>query len=133
MTKGGYNVSEDFITFSIETQAEDGEVPFSALLCLADYPRHGIELAVGTSFLFRDRHEYGWDDKGTHANAYFDFHVEDIELSFEIVEKNSDVLTVRLWALTEEYGYDNSGENPQPIVGTFKIGPKPKSELWIPS
>lgn len=133
MTKGGYNISGDVISFSIETYAEDGEVPYAALLSLVNYPRRGVDLVAGASFSYCDSHSSGWDDKSTHANAYFDFHVENIELSFEILEVDLDVLTVRISALTDEYGYDNSGHNPQAIVGTFRVGPKPKSELWIPS
>lgn len=133
MTKGGYSVSDDFITFSVETRAEDGQSPYAALLSLVNFPRRGLDLVPGAVFSYCDSHSSGWDDESTHANAYFDFHVENIELCFEIVDVDVDVLTVRVSALTDEYGYDDSGHNPQAITGTFRMGPKSKSKLWIPS
>src|SRR5689334_4192079 len=74
MTKGGYSVSDDFITFSVETRAEDGQSPYAALLSLVNFPRRGLDLVPGAVLSYCDSHSSGWDDESTHANAYFDFH-----------------------------------------------------------
>src|SRR5712672_55631 len=85
LTKGGYEFDGKRISISIETWAEDQESPYAANFSLVNYPVSDDTLTPGSQFTLSDEHASGWDDQNTHANAYFDFHAESVQLSFKIV------------------------------------------------
>ena len=109
LTKGSYDFDGKRISISIETWAEDQESPCAANFSLVNYPVSDATLTPGAQLTFRDEHPSGWDDQNTHANAYFDFHAESVQLSFKVFAVNPCTLTVELSALTEDYGYDDDG------------------------
>jgi hypothetical protein len=135
LVKGGYDFDGKRISISIETWAEDNESPYSALFSLVNFPIPEASLKPGAQFRFSDSHQAGWDDENTHANAYFDFHAERVELTFTVVTADSEALTLKLSATTGDYGYDedDADKKPNPMVGFFRLGKKPRSELWIPT
>ena len=133
LSKGAYDFDGNRISISIETWAEDQESPYAANFSLVNHPAGDDTLTPGAQFAFRDEHAHGWDDQNTHANAYFDFHAESVQLSFKILAVDSSTLTVELSALTEDYGYADDGRGPTPMVGTFQLLKKSKNELWIPT
>jgi hypothetical protein len=133
LTEGGYHFDGKRISISIRAWAEDEESPYAANFSLVNYPVVDGYIATGVQFQLKDDHSKGWDGGNIHANAYFDFHVKKLELRFKIQVVSGSELTVELWALTEEYGYADDETPPDPIVGRFRLAPKPKQELWIPT
>ena len=133
LVKGGYDFDRDRISISIETWAIDEQSPYAANFSLVNYAVPNGSLTAGMQFSFSDNHADGWDDQNTHANAYFDFHAESVQLTLKILTVDSAALTVQLSALTGDYGYDDDGRKPNPMTGTFHLLRTPKNELWIPS
>jgi hypothetical protein len=133
LTKGGYDFDGQRISISIETWAEDQQSPYAANLSLSDYPLRDETLKPDMQLTFKDDHTTGWDEENTHANAYFDFHAESVELTFKVLAVDLDSITVQLSAITKDYGYEDDGRKLNPMTGTFRLSKKPKSELWIPS
>jgi hypothetical protein len=133
LTKGGYDFDGQRVSISIETWAEDEQSPYAANLSLVNYPVGDGTLKSGMEFRFKDDHISGWDEESTHANAYFDFHAESVELVFKLLAVESDSVTVKLSAITEDYGYDDDGKKLNPMMGTFRLSKKAKNELWMPS
>lgn len=132
LVKGGFAIRGGCISISIETRAEDGDAPYSALFSLVNYPIGDRELEVGRQIALKDDHANGWDDQTPHANAYFDFHAEKVRLTFKFLTVTANLLTVRLSARTNDYGFD-AKRKVKPMVGVFELPKTNRRRLWIPT
>src|SRR5437660_1616213 len=74
LQRGGFCLSEDRITISVETEPEPNvEFPECALLCLEGHPVNG-PLKVGDTFEHRGGFEHDSHDRLPRAHGYFCFH-----------------------------------------------------------
>src|SRR5947209_19564612 len=105
MTKGGYAFEDNRVSIAIETEAEHAGFPNWACFYLANYPLDRACLKDGLKLRFKDNHDDAWDEKATHANAYFEFSSEIVDLAIEIVRVEPKMMTVRLSAVTDDIDY----------------------------
>jgi hypothetical protein len=130
LEKGGYAFEDDGISIAVETEAEEAGFPNWACFYLANYPLQRACLKEGLVLRFKDNHDEGtWNEQATHANAYFEFSAEMVDLAIEILSVQSKIMTVRLSAITEDIDYYDDRARPTTSEGIFQLQEKAKSEL----
>lgn len=127
---GGYTIERDRITISVDTQAAgQKQYPSCALFCLVNCPLPSGKPAVGDVYRYEDDHAEGFSDDADeliHANAYFDFHVEHVNLSWKVLAIHGCEIVFEMSAITDDDRRAN------PITARFRLSPAPKMDLWLP-
>ena len=133
--RGGYFIRDGLLTISIQTEAiDDEQSPRCAHFCLENAPlKH--ELRVGDKFrckggMFAELEEEETD--GPKASAYFEFHAEEIDLTFTVQEIGKTTIQFALKAKHDDVDCYDDRAKPSATTGLFELRKKKRDQLWIP-
>jgi hypothetical protein len=134
LERGGYFIRDGLITISIETEAVDeDQYPRCAHFCLEGAPlKH--DLRASDKFrckggMFQELEDTG---DGPKAHAYFEFHAEEVDLTFTVKEVGKISIQFALKAIHDDVNsYDDSAK-PSATVGLFELKKKKPSDIWVP-
>lgn len=134
LKRGGYCITSDSISISVETKAIAKEqFPDCALLALEGFPLKD-SLTSGTVFEHRGGMLEDRDDSLPKAHGYFTFHAEKVAIRWTVESIETDAVVFRLEATQDDViYYEPARSKKTPTQGLFRLARKPRSRLWIPS
>lgn len=134
LQEGGYSLGDGSITISVDCRATGEGDPFPpvAMLCLENHlitspPK------VGDVYTCRGGMLVNSDDVDQRAWGYFTFHVDQISQRWSIVEIEGDALVLELEASHDDVNYHGDQARETTTLGRFRLTPRPKAAMWIPS
>ncbi|MBC8063849.1 MAG: hypothetical protein H7Y17_03400 [Chlorobia bacterium] len=134
LRNGGYSLTSDSISISIDCEAtgEDDPFPPSALICLENCkiehpPRAGDVLTCRGGMLVNDQ------DVPQRAWGYFTFHVDQITQTWTVESIEGDVIMATLEASHDDVNYYGDQARETTSRGRFALHRRSLNELWVPS
>src|SRR5258708_3482083 len=114
LQQGGFCLSENTITISVETEPVGNvEFPECALLCLEGYPLTG-PLRVGDAFEHQGGFEHNSNSRLPRAHAYFCFHALTVFIRCTVQAIKRDSVVFALEALHDDVAYYDKRSKPSP-------------------
>lgn len=132
LREGGYCLQDGNITLAVSCDPVPGtEGPPCVLLCLDAYP-------IESPPKLGDRYSQvggidRFDRPPPRASAYFGFHVDRVEQTWEILAVDGDSIEVSVTAVTEDVNYYDERAKDTETKGRFHLSPAALNDLWIPS
>jgi hypothetical protein len=136
LERGGYFIRDGLITISIQTEAVDDEQsPSCAYFCLENAPfKH--DLRAGDKFRCKGGMLADVEDveevEGPKAHAYFEFHAEEVDLTFTVIEVGKSSIQFALKATHDDVDYYDDRAKRTPTTGLFELKKKKPGEIWVP-
>jgi hypothetical protein len=134
LERGGYFIRDGLLTISIQTEAIDDEQdPRCAHFCLENAPlKH--DLRAGDKFRCQGGMLAELEDQsdGPKASAYFEFHAEELDLTFTVKEVGKTSIQFALKAKHDDVDAYDDRAKPCTTTGLFELRKKKRDQLWVP-